>query len=110
MGAFTKGEIVLFAFPFTDLSTRKLRPCLVLSKEMSQDILLCQITSKKIKRDAFCVEIKKDETSNGSLQIDSYVRCNMIFTADKTQIVKKICSIKKERYSEITNTITRIIT
>jgi len=109
LGTFTKGEIVLFAFPFTDLSSRKLRPCLVLSEEMSQDILLCQITSKKIRKDAFCVEIKKDETISGSLQINSYVRCNMIFTADKSQIIKKICSIKKEKYSEIADMITRII-
>ncbi len=109
MEAFTKGEIVLFAFPFTDLSSRKLRPCLVLYKEMGQDILLCQITSKKIRRDAFCVEIKKDETGNGSLQIDSYVRCNMIFTADKSQIEKKICTIQREKYLEITGIIAEII-
>lgn len=95
MGTFTKGEIVLFPFPYTDLSNRKLRPCLVLSDEMGDDILLCQITSKKIRKDQYTVEIKKDETIDGSLQIDSYIRSNMIFTSSKSQIVKKVLQDKR---------------
>ena len=46
MAAFAKRDIVLFPFPYTDLSKRKLRPCLVISDEMKDDIILCQITSK----------------------------------------------------------------
>ena len=84
MGSFTKGDIVLFPFPYTDLSNRKLRPCLVISDEMGEDILLCQITSKKIRKDKYSIEIKENETIDGSLQIDSYIRANMIFTANKT--------------------------
>ena len=93
MGPFTKGDIVLFPFPYTDLSSRKLRPCLVLSNEMGEDILLCQITSRNIAPDRFSIEIRKDETLGGGLQLDSLVRANMLFTAEKNQILKKICSI-----------------
>jgi len=110
MGAFTKGEIVLFPFPYTDLSNRKLRPCLVLSDEMGDDVLLCQITSKKIRKDQYTIEIKKDETRDGSLQINSYIRSNMIFTASQSQIVKKICSIKDIHYKKVTDIIINIIT
>jgi len=110
MGAFAKAEIVLFPFPYTDLSNRKLRPCLVLSDEMGDDILLCQITSKKIRKDQYTVEIKKEETIDGSLQIDSYIRSNMIFTASRSQIVKKICSIKDGKYNKVTDIIISIIT
>ncbi len=109
MGSFTKGEIVLFPFPYTDLTNRKLRPCLVLSNEMGKDILLCQITSKKIRKDKYTVEIKKDETMEGSLQIDSYIRSNMIFTAYTSQIQKKICKIKDNHYKEVTGIINNII-
>lgn len=104
MGTFTKGEIVLFPFPYTDLSNRKLRPCLVLSDEMDDDILLCQITSKKIRKDRYTVEIKKDETIDGSLQIDSYIRSNMIFSVSKLQI------IKDKKYKKVTDIIFSIIT
>ncbi len=109
METFTKGEIVLFPFPYTDLSERKFRPCLVISNEFNEDIILCQITSQKIKKDNFSVSIKKSQTLNGSLEIDSYVRCNMIFTASKSQIIKKVYNINKTKYSEICLVITKII-
>ena len=109
MATFTKGEIVLFPFPYTDMTTAKIRPCLVISDEMQEDIILCQITSKNIIKDTYCVEIKKDETTKGSLMIDSYVRCNMIFTANKKQIIKKFAKINTQKYEEIKNTIMKII-
>ena len=109
MGSFTKGDIVLFPFPYTDLSNRKLRPCLVISDEMGEDILLCQITSKKIRKDKYSIEIKENETIDGSLQIDSYIRANMIFTANKTQILKKFCRIKDKQYAGVVNIINTLI-
>ncbi|MBS3168281.1 type II toxin-antitoxin system PemK/MazF family toxin [Candidatus Woesearchaeota archaeon] len=109
MVSFTRGEIVLFPFPYTDLTNRKLRPCLVISEEMEEDIILCQITSKNISKDIYSVELKKNETINGSLMINSYIRSNMIFTATKKQIVKKLCSINKEKYNEVVFVIRKII-
>ncbi len=109
MGTFAKGDIVIFPFPYTDLSNRKLRPCLVISNEMGEDVLLCQITSKRIRKDRYCVEVKKDNTIDGSLKIDSYIRTNMIFTADKTQIKGKICRIRDRHYETVVNKITDLI-
>ena len=109
MGSFTRGDIILFPFPYTDLSSRKLRPCLVISDEMDEDILLCQITSQKIRKDKYCVEIKKNETIGGTLKIDSYIRANMIFTANKTQILKKFCRVKDKEYKEVVNIINNLI-
>lgn len=109
MAAFRKGDIVLFPFPFTDLSDRKIRPCLVLSEEMQQDIVLCQITSKRVDRDDFSIELAKGETTEGSLQIDSRIRANMIFTAEKSQILKKVCRLKDEKYQRVIETITKLI-
>lgn len=109
MEAFRKGDVVLFPFPYTDLSTRKLRPCLVISDEMSEDyLILCQITSKNIKKDICSIELKKHETINGTLVIDSYIRCNMIFTASRHQILKKICEINNTKYAEIVSALTTI--
>lgn len=109
MGTFTKGDIVLFPFPYTDLTNRKLRPCLVISNEMGEDILLCQITSKRIRRDGYSVEIKKNETIDGSLQVDSYIRANMVFTANIKQVLKKYCKITDAQYTEVVNAIKNII-
>jgi mRNA interferase MazF len=109
VGTFTKGDIVLFPFPYTDLSNRKLRPCLVISDKMGEDILLCQITSQRIRKDKYCVEIKQNNTIDGSLQIDSYIRANMIFTASRAQILKKICMIRDKQYTEVVNIINNFI-
>ena len=109
MGTLTKGDIVLFPFPYTDLSARKIRPCLVVSEEFREDILLCQITSKKVEVDAFTVELKKDETIEGSLQLDSYIRTNMLFTAEKKQILRKICKVGESKYKDVVRSIVSLI-
>lgn len=109
MGAFAKGDVVLFPFPYTDLSQRKLRPCLVLSDELAQDVVLCQITSQKLQKDKYALELAASETQNGSLMADSYIRCSMLFTASTMQIHKKICKITAKKYHEVTNTIRKVI-
>ena len=109
MGTFTKGNVVLFPFPYTDLSDRKLRPCLVLSEEMGEDIMLCQITSQRLRKDEYSVDMKPADTTDGTIMIDSYIRTNMIFTASKAQIRRKLCKAKDDKYRQVTNAITRII-
>jgi mRNA interferase MazF len=109
MGTFTKGDIVLFPFPYTNLVNRKIRPCLILSEEIHEDILLCQITSKKINADEYSVELKTNETVEGTLYIDSYIRSNMLFTADKSQILKRICKISDNKYNEVVLKIIELI-
>ncbi|MFA6268853.1 MAG: type II toxin-antitoxin system PemK/MazF family toxin [archaeon] len=109
MEALVKGDIVIFPFPYTDLSNTKMRPCLVLSNEMKEDILLCQITSKNSAKDDFAVELKKSETDSGSLMIDSYIRTNMLFTANKQQIVRVACKLRKQKYVEVVNKIIKLV-
>jgi len=61
MESFAKGDVVLFPFPFTNLTNRKLRPSLVLSDEMDEDIILCQITSKYTRKDKFSILLNKND-------------------------------------------------
>src|SRR3989338_7312945 len=109
MASFAKGDVVLFPFPYTDLKNRKIRPCLVLSNEMKEDILLCQITSQKIPKNDYSIELKQSNTLQGSLMIDSFIRANMLFTADKKQIQKKLCKLKDDDYKKVVDAINKII-
>ena len=110
METLAKGDIVLFPFPYTDLSDRKLRPCMVLSEEMGDDIMLCQITSQRLRKDEYSVELKQADTTDGTLMIDSYIRANMVFTAAKAQMRRKLCKVRDDRYRQVTKVITGIIT
>ncbi|MCF7861675.1 type II toxin-antitoxin system PemK/MazF family toxin [Candidatus Woesearchaeota archaeon] len=104
MASFAKGDIVLFPFPYTNLSERKLRPCLVISDEMKQDIVLCQITSRYTASDRFCVTL-----SDNKLMMDSLIRTNMLFTCRKNQILKKLSKVNKSIYKEVVHKIVKLI-
>jgi len=109
MVSFTKVDIILYPFSYSNLTDQKLRPCLVLSNEMGEDILLCQITSQRILKDIFSINLSKEETENATPLIDSYIRCNMLFTGNKTNLKKVICKLKKNTYLEVCKQINQII-
>lgn len=43
--AFRRDDVVLVSFPFTDLSGQKLRPALVVGRQVGDDVVLAFITS-----------------------------------------------------------------
>jgi mRNA interferase MazF len=105
----TKGDIVLFPFPYTNLRSQKLRPCLVLSSLIQNDILLCQITSQEIEDDKYCVSVDLNDTYNGSLEISSNIRSNMLFTAEIFLIESFICCLDKKKYEEVLFSLIRFL-
>jgi mRNA interferase MazF len=81
-----KGEVVIIPFPFSDLSGTKRRPALVIADWGSDDIMLCQITSK-LKHDGYEIELKDSDFENGKLPLESNIRPNKIFTASRNNII-----------------------
>lgn len=49
MARFVKGDVVVIPFPFSDLTQSKRRPAIVIAVLDGDDLILCQITSQKIK-------------------------------------------------------------
>lgn len=88
-----RGDIVLVKYPFTDLSSEKLRPALViLPGDNEGDYLLAFITSILIKKSDFDILIKKEGTG---LHKDSILRLKKMMTIHKSLVVGKIGSISK---------------
>ncbi|ACB54346.1 putative plasmid maintenance toxin/cell growth inhibitor [Crocosphaera subtropica ATCC 51142] len=89
-----KGDIVLVPFPFTDLSTTKLRPAVVLWVDLSGiDITVCFISSQNINNlgaEEFLIETTHPEFSKTGLKMTSKVRVSRIVTIERNLITRKL--------------------
>ena len=104
MGKFVKGDIVVLPFPFSDLSSSKRRPALVLVDLKGNDTILCQITSKNI-RDDKSITMNIDDVENGALNNISNIRPNKLFTADENIILYKLGNLTQSKMKCVTEDI-----
>ena len=63
-------SVVVVRFPFSDLSTSKLRPAVVLAGVGRGDWILCQITSRPY-ADTDAIPLRNGSFVTGSLGLDS---------------------------------------
>ncbi|MCL2362240.1 MAG: type II toxin-antitoxin system PemK/MazF family toxin [Defluviitaleaceae bacterium] len=108
MGKFVKGDVVVLPFPFSDLSSSKRRPALVVAIASSDDVILAQITSRNFS-DNYAVELSDADFSDGVLNVLSNIRPNKLFTAEVGLIINKVGNIKLQKMKEIAATITALI-
>jgi mRNA interferase MazF len=92
MERFVKGDLVVVAFPFSDLSATKRRPALVLAYSGNRYYILCQITSKTVK-DEYAIVLDEQEIVEGKLIKSSNIRPNRIFTAEDSIIQYRVGKI-----------------
>ncbi|MCL2186336.1 MAG: type II toxin-antitoxin system PemK/MazF family toxin [Treponema sp.] len=108
MGSFIKGDVVVIPFPFTDLTGNKKRPAFVLADLSGDDIIVCQITSKS-KSDPFALPIEASDFSTGGLPVNSFIRPNKIFTADKNIILSVAGHLSVIKINAVVNAVINII-
>ena len=109
MEGFVRGDVVVVPFPFSNLSSAKRRPALVLTNHIGEDMMLCQITSQSILND-LAVEIGLNDIKNGTLSSISNARPDKLFTADKSIILYKVGELKDEKIEAVINTIIKLLT
>jgi len=109
MGEFVKGDVVVLPFPFSDLSSSKKRPALVVALvEPYNDVILCIITSKN-RQDVSSIPLMQADFVAGSLSQDSNVRPNRLFTADATIILRTAGKLNEEKMGEVVDEIVQIV-
>jgi mRNA interferase MazF len=108
MAKFVKGDVVVIPFPFSDLSQSKRRPALVLAVLQGDDLILCQITSKSIK-DNYAIPVDENDFESGSLNQESNIRPNRLFTADNHIILYRIGNIKIIKLNQVIDKVVEII-
>lgn len=95
---FKRGDIILVPFPFTDLTSSKRRPALVVSpdsfNERMQDVVLVAITSQ-LENDRLTIDER--DCVDGKLPKKSAVKPAKLFTMHSTLVLKKICALRREK-------------
>lgn len=109
MEKFTVGSIVLVAFPFSNLKSKKRRPALILAQVEFNNLILCQITSKPYSSKS-AIRIESTDFVEGSLPVVSYVRPDKLFTADTSIIEgtagKLTTKVKRNILKQVRNLFT----
>lgn len=93
---YEKWDIILVPFPFTNLTTLKKRPALVISPNeynVNEDVVILFITSK-IDRDTRIGDYKIEKWKDSSLPLPSMIRMKFA-TIDKDIVIKKIGTLSK---------------
>lgn len=107
MGSFKKGSVVLIRFPFSDLTSRKLRPAVIVANVGRGDHILCQVTSKPY--DAESIELTEKEFEAGSLQRISYARPGKLFTANDSILLKEVGQLEPRAVDSLVVRIVEIV-
>ncbi len=109
MGRFVVGQVVSSTFPFSDLTTHKLRPAVVAAVVDHEDLILCQITSKSYSSSK-ALSLNSQDFKSGQLPHDSFIRPDKLFTADESIVSKVHGNLSDKKLSELKNSIQKLFT
>jgi mRNA interferase MazF len=99
MPNYSKNEIVLIAFPFSDLSSFKVRPAVIVNApHISQDVFIVPLTSKT--KNLLKGEFVLQEWKTAGLNVETAVKRG-IFTIKENLIKKKVGLLLKADSDEI---------
>ena len=109
---FNQGDILVVPFPFSDLTSIRQRPVLVLSKkdynEKCEDIITCGITSNL--KDAACSVLIDDfNLIEGKLPLKSRIKFDKLFTLNKDIVIKKVARLNKANFEKVRKGICSLI-
>lgn len=108
--SYKQGDIVLVSFPFTDLTSSKRRPALVVSPDsfnaVGEDLVLAAITSQ-ITDDPHAIPLSRDDYADGELPKKSMVKPTKLFTMHSSLISKKVCGLKEKKTEEVLRSVQR---
>lgn len=95
---YKQGDILLIPIAFSDLTSNKKRPVLVLSNNnynsKTEDIVVAAITSNLTAKD-YIVMLTSNDLDEGTLKVDSCIRVDKIYTLSQSIVISKFGAVKK---------------
>ena len=108
---YKRGEIVLIPVPFSDLTSTKKRPVLVVSNTAhnfsSPDMIVVAITSNIIQNG---IIIEASDLTVGVLPKKSLIRCDKIYTLEQGIVIKRFGVLSDDVLLKVANEIHNLIT
>lgn len=105
---FQRGDVVLCSIPMpsTQLQQFKVRPAVIISANRLNDILddvMVVACTSNTSRSSIATQylITGDEIAIAGIKIESVVRCESIFTLNKSMIVRKLGYLTPEAISQV---------
>lgn len=104
MPDYLPGEIIVVPFPYTDMSTTKVRPAMVLSDEdhnsSEKDLVVCGLTSR-LANSAHSVLIADQDMESGKLPRPSRVKATKVVAIDKRVVRARVGRVRPETFARV---------
>jgi mRNA interferase MazF len=108
---YSRGEIVWVKFPFSDASTNKLRPALIISNNLvnrTGDYLMMQVTSR-LRNDGLSFVINEADFTGSPLLKQSELRLHKIFIINESLIAGGITNVSPVFMKTVTGELMKLI-
>jgi mRNA interferase MazF len=107
-----QGDIVLIPIPFSDLSSQKRRPVIVISNDAynyrTKDIVVVAMTSNPVKVD-YSFTITSSDLDQGNLNRPNKVRVDKIYTLSQSIVVKTFGRVNSNVLDQIRDKLRDLI-
>ena len=102
---YKQGTVILVPFPFTDLSSKKVRPAIIVSENLSGDdvvaVFISSHTAKNLQKTEIFLKKADRNFGNTGLKSDPVVKVSKIATLDKEIILGELGFVSDEVLIEI---------
>jgi mRNA interferase MazF len=102
------GLVVLVRFPFSDLSSAKLRPAVVLAHAGGVDWVPCQVTSNPY-GDPAAIPLTTGSFRTGSLNRDSFARPGKLFTASAAIVTREAGALHDATHWSLVQAVVQLL-
>lgn len=108
MERFIAGDIVAINYPFSDLTSHKSRPALIIAKANENDFIVCQITSQHYE-ESNAIKIEEQYLVDGKLRKVSYALPSKLFTSDSKLFKYRIAKLSKNKFDIVVSEIISLL-
>ncbi|MGD9567481.1 MAG: type II toxin-antitoxin system PemK/MazF family toxin [Sedimentibacter sp.] len=109
---YNQGDILLIPIPFSDLTSSKRRPVIVLSNstynQKTEDLVVAAVTSN-LSENEYSVLLGNDDMTEGNLKVSSLIRADKIYTLSKNIVIKKFGSVKPEIVEQVRQKVIELL-